>query len=119
MLDDLLKKKSNNNYARLEAKIRKASNEYFHDLSRNISTKDIISVSHVEIARGKYFLRIWVGFSNQNKENVKDYKKFLKTTEPHLKHFLAQHIEMFKIPPIKLILDDSFEYVKTIEKLLG
>src|SRR3989338_5560316 len=115
MLEDLLRKRSPHTEDKLARKIMKIAGEFFFELTTG-QDLGLITVTDVKVTRGKYYTRIWVSFSKLTPDNGKQLQGFLTKCEFSFRKYLSRKLDVFKVPEIEFILDETLLHVKRIDE---
>ncbi|MDR2781611.1 MAG: 30S ribosome-binding factor RbfA [Holosporaceae bacterium] len=115
-----MQKKSVNRSDRVAAEVRRVLSEFF--IHNSLGDEEIdttfLSVTDVVLSSCLRHLKIYISSSSKDISSD-DYIEFLKQHVPHLRHYIGTQIRLKFVPDLSFFIDDSFDYAKRIESLLG
>lgn len=100
---------------RIETLIKKNISEILAFEVRNKSV-GFVTVTDCKLSNDYQYIRVYVSFlgTNNQSKNLEELKK----VKGYVKTSLSKKMDIYKIPNIEFILDDSFETGKKIEELI-
>lgn len=105
------------NIDRISENIRRELTAIFRELKDPRIHDGLISIVRVETSKDLSYCKVYIS-AMDGMEKAKKMTKILKIAQGHIRHELANRLDIRQIPLLTFVPTDSIEYSASISKLL-